>query len=129
MDGSAALSVFISAFGVASFAGLAALLRSGESLTAVRVLSSLLNSGLLGLGIALLWYHQFQDNIYFLVGVCLVAGLSGMATVDFILQALRQFGFSMLTGGRFVAPAPNQPSQPEQPAEPKLPKPEDKDVK
>jgi hypothetical protein len=94
------IGVFISSFGVAAFAGLAALLRTGTKLSVVTVLSQLLNSGLLGLGISLLWYTKFQDNIYFLVGVCLLAGLGGMTTVEFVLQAIRKGGFSINLGGK-----------------------------
>jgi hypothetical protein len=67
--------VFVSAFGVSSFAGLAALLRGGKQVTIIAVLSAVLNSGLLGLAIALVWYNKFQDNVYFLIGIQ-IGGLS-----------------------------------------------------
>jgi hypothetical protein len=98
------LGVFISAFGVAAFAGLAALLRSRTNPDCKNVFSTLLNSGLLGLGISLIWYTKFQDNVYFLVGICLVSGLSGMSTFDYILQAMRQAGFQILSGVKMTPP-------------------------
>lgn len=89
------LSVFISAFGVSSFAGLAALLRAGKQVNWVSVASAILNSGLLGLAIALLWYTKFQDNIYFLIGICVLAGLGGATMVDFVIQAVKSGGVSI----------------------------------
>ncbi len=83
------LWVFVSSFLVSAFAGVAALLRSGVSLTRLRVLSAVLNSGLVGLAISLMWYAHMKDNVYFLVGVSAVAGLGGMTTVDFVAAALR----------------------------------------
>jgi hypothetical protein len=93
-----AVGVFISAFCVAGLAGLAALLRSGKPLTWISVLTALLNSGLLGLGISLLWYTKFREDVHFLVGICLMAGLGGMNTVDWILAALKRGGFSVKIG-------------------------------
>jgi len=89
------IHVFISAFGVSSFAGLAALLRAGKEVGWVSILSAMLNSGLLGLAITLSWYVKFQDNIYFLIGVCILAGLGGATMVDFVVQALKSGGLSI----------------------------------
>jgi uncharacterized membrane-anchored protein len=94
--------VFISAFGVSSFAGLAALLRAGKEVNWISVASSVLNSGLFGLAIALLWYVKFQDNIYFLIGICILAGLGGATLVDFFIQAFKQGGISV--GGIMIRP-------------------------
>ena len=85
--------VFISSFLVSSLSGLAALLRTTETFTAKKLLSSILNSGLLGLGISLIWYLHFKDNVYMLIGVCLMAGLGGMTVVDFILIMMKNGGF------------------------------------
>ena len=92
------ISVFASAFTLASFAGLAALLRSGNQITLKTVISACLNSGILSIGIAMLWYTQFSDNVYFLVGICTLAGLGGMTAVDFILTALKKGGFNISIG-------------------------------
>jgi hypothetical protein len=89
------LYVFVSAFGVSSFAGLAALLRAGKGVNGIAVLSALLNSGMLGLAIALVWYHKFQDNIYFLIGICVLAGLGGATLVDFVVAAFKTGGLSI----------------------------------
>jgi len=98
MDAISPTGVFLSAFAVSALAGLAALLRSTNKLTVLAVISAILNSGLMGLGISLLWYTKFQDNIYFLIGICVLAGLGGMTTVDFVLTAIRKGGFSIKVG-------------------------------
>jgi hypothetical protein len=69
--------VFASAFLVSAFAGLAALLRSDSKINVKSIFSALLNSGCLGLAISLCWYSKFSDNIFSLVGICLLAGLGG----------------------------------------------------
>lgn len=89
------VGVFLSSFFVSAFAGLAALLRSVSPLTVKTVSSALLNSGLLGLAISLLWYVKYKDNLYFLIGCCAVAGLGGMTTVDFFLKAMQGGGFKI----------------------------------
>lgn len=102
-DGWTPLIIFASSFGIAALSGLAALLRSpANELTALRITSSVLNSGLLGLGISLLWYIQLQENLYFLVGVCAIAGLGGMTTLDFILGLIRKGGFTIQVGNNKV---------------------------
>lgn len=91
------LKVFWSAFGIASFAGLAALLRSGKKLTWLAVFAAMLNAGLIGLAICLLWYTKFrsEDNIYFLIGVCALAGLGGTTVIDFVIQLCKKGGVSI----------------------------------
>lgn len=83
-------------FGVTSFAGLAAILRSGQKLTMRSVLSAVLNSGLFGVGIATLWMHLYPDlqHPWFVVGVSLFAGLGGVSLMDFLYQAC-QNGFNI----------------------------------
>ncbi len=90
--------VFLSAFGVAALAGVAALLRSGVGLTWGLVVSSALNSGLLGLAVSLLWYMKLHDDVYFLVGLCVLAGLGGNVTLDFALALLRKGGLTIKLG-------------------------------
>ncbi len=87
--------VFLSAFGVSSFAGLAALLRAGKQVSLLSIFSAVLNSGMLGLAIALVWYTKFQDNIYFLIGICVLAGLGGATMVDFIVAAVKSGGVTI----------------------------------
>jgi hypothetical protein len=92
------VKVFAVSFGVSSLAGLAALLRAGKPISWLSVMSSILNSGLMGLCIALLWYTKFQDNVYFLVGVCVLAGLGGATTIDFVMAAIKSGGLSIKIG-------------------------------
>lgn len=85
------VQLFATAFGVSALGGLAALLRSPQKLTRKSVATYTLNTGAVGLAIALIWYTQFRDNLPLLVGLCVVAGLSGMASVDFLLEAAKRF--------------------------------------
>ncbi len=91
------LTAFWSAFGIASFAGLAALLRSGKAITPLSIFSAMLNAGLIGTAICLLWYTKFrsEDNIYFLIGVCALAGLGGTTVLDFVIQLCKKGGVSI----------------------------------
>lgn len=91
------MRLFGAVFGLSSFAGLASLLRSGRAVSPMSIASAMLNSGLLGLGIFLLWYTYFRDgdNIAFLVGVCLFAGLGGATALDFIVAAVRNGGINI----------------------------------
>jgi hypothetical protein len=76
-------------FGVSSVSGLAALLRSGQALTFRAVLSAFLNSGLFGVGIAMVWTHLYgMQYPWFMVGVSLLAGLGGISLMDFAYTVL-----------------------------------------
>lgn len=90
--------VFIASLGASATAGIAAYLRSGKPITKLALVTAGLNSGLLGLAIALLWYKKFQDNIHFLVGICVVTGLTGAAGLDFVLSAIQKGGLSINIG-------------------------------
>lgn len=85
------LGVFAAAFLLSGFAGLAALLRLGRAVTWWAALTYFLNCGLLGLGLGLLWYAQFRDNVYALVGLCVLAGLGGMATLEVVVGKIRKW--------------------------------------
>jgi hypothetical protein len=92
------LHIFAAAFSVACFAGLAALLRSHKHLDRLTVFSAMLNSGLLGLAISLIWYTNFkhsEDEIYIMIGICVLAGLAGTTTLDFILQLCKRGGLAI----------------------------------
>ena len=82
------MHVFMASGGLSSFAGLAELLRSGRPITPRAVIAAMLNSGLIGLALGLIWYTYFlgMGNIYFLVGVCTLAGLGG-ATMKMLVPA------------------------------------------
>lgn len=86
------LKLLLSAFGTSSFAGLAALLRSGKPVTVHSVLSAMLNSGLMGLGMFLVLYKHFEDNILLLVGTCILSGLGGMTLLDFCIELTKKGG-------------------------------------
>jgi hypothetical protein len=85
--------VFISAFAASTLAGVAAFLRSDKPINWKSITTAGLNSGLLGLAISLLWYKKFQGDIYFLVGICVLTGLTGAAGLDFVLTAFQRGGF------------------------------------
>lgn len=91
------IRIFISAFGIASLGGLAALLRSKKELTLRSVSSAILSSGIVGLIIALTWYNYFnkEGNIYFLLGVSALAGIGGMTVTDFVIQLLKNGGINI----------------------------------
>ena len=92
------LLVFLCSFVLAALAGLAALLRSEAQLTRKAVLSAALNSGLLGLAICLIWYTKFTENLFLLVGLTIMAGMGGTATVEWAVKAFRSGGFSVRFG-------------------------------
>lgn len=79
-------------FGVSSFAGLAAALRANKKLTPWGVITAMLNSGLFGLGLALVWVQNFTvpENGAFVIGVCVFAGLGGNTMLDFALELVKK---------------------------------------
>ena len=78
-------------FVVASLGGLAALLRSGQQLTPRQIFSALLNSGLLGIIIAMsLWKRYGAEDPFLLFGVSILAGFGGATTIDLITQYVRR---------------------------------------
>lgn len=92
------LSVFVSAFGVSAFAGLATLLRFGKKLSKLAVVSSMLNAGFLGLAIALIWYQNYQKaaNIHGLIGICVLAGMGGSTLTDILISLLSGAGIKVI---------------------------------
>jgi hypothetical protein len=84
-------TLHVVAFGVSALAGLAALLRSDTAMTRKTVAAHVLNAGVLGLGISLVWYSQFRDNVHLLVGLCVIVGLGGMSSVEFFTNLARNF--------------------------------------
>lgn len=100
------LGVFTASFVVAALAGIAALLRSGKPPSLLSIFSAALNSGLMGLCISLLWYVKFQENLYFLVGICVLAGLGGATTIDYVLDVIKKGGFNISVGPKGDASVP-----------------------
>ena len=94
--------VLISAFCLSAVAGVASLLRSPNTISRRTIISSVLNSGLLGLGIGLVWLLTFRENPYALVGTCLLFGLGGYTAVDFVLGLLQKGGFTIKLGSNGI---------------------------
>ena len=92
-----ALAVFGSAFGASAFAGLATFLRFAKKLSKLAVVSAMLNAGFLGLAIALIWYQNFRkaENVYGLIGVCVLAGMGGSTLTDLALSLLSGAGIKV----------------------------------
>lgn len=113
------LQVFLSAFALSSFGGLAALLRGNQPLSVRLVVAAIAYSGLAGLTIALLWYNYFSDqgNIYFLLGVSALAGVGGTTVIDFMVQAL----LKMMSGGLNISLGQPQNNNPRPPSEQQRP--------
>lgn len=92
------LSIFVSAFGVAAFAGLATLLRFAKKLSKLAVVSAMLNAGFMGLAVALLWYQNYRkaENVYGLMGFCVLAGMGGYTITDILLSLLSGAGIKII---------------------------------
>lgn len=91
------VGIFSAAFLLSALAGVAALLRSRSRITPKSVATSSLNSGLMGLGVSLVWYQKSED-VYFLIGLCVLVGLGGQPTFDFVLAVARKSVVSALLG-------------------------------
>jgi len=93
-------TVFTATFAISSLAGLAQLLRSGKELSRRNILSAMLNSGIFGLVIALVWWEKYSvepQGIWFLMGVSLMAGLGGVTLLDFAIEMIRGTGKISIT--------------------------------
>lgn len=92
MDDLDPMKTFASASGLGSLAGLAYLLRSGKELTRTAIASAMINSGLTSLAIAFLWfnYYREQNNTYFLLGICTLAGLGGASVTDLLVTLFKK---------------------------------------
>ena len=78
------------AFLGASFAGLSQQLRAGKELTWRAIAAAMLNSGFIGAILALIGYKTFADNLPYLIGISLLAGIGGASMLDFLLLMLKQ---------------------------------------
>lgn len=89
-----AFTVFVSAFGVSAFAGLATLLRFSRKIARIPIISAMLNAGFLGLAIALIWYQNYRkaENVYGLLGICVLAGMGGSTLTDLLISLLSGAG-------------------------------------
>ena len=100
MDGStiSPFGVFAAALAASATAGIAAYLRSNKPVTKLALITAALNSGLLGLAISLLLIDKMKGTPFFLIGVCVITGLSGAAGLDLVLTAIQKGGFQIKFG-------------------------------
>jgi hypothetical protein len=78
-------------FFVASIGGIAALLRGKQKITQRAFWSACLNSGLLGVGIALLLFDRLP--LHSVVAISILSGVGGASILDATIQAMRpKFG-------------------------------------
>jgi hypothetical protein len=91
------LWVFLSAFGVSAFAGLATYLRFSRKMSRMGLCSAMLNAGCLGLAIALIWYQHYRksENVYGLIGICVLAGMGGSTVTDILWSVLSGAGIKV----------------------------------
>ena len=91
------LSTLAASFGCAAFAGLATLLRFAKKLTKLKIVSTMLNSGFLGLAISLMWFREFEknENIYGLIGICVLSGMGGSTLTDALISLLGAGGIKI----------------------------------
>ena len=89
-----ALAVLLSAFGASASAGAATLLRFAKRISKLAVISAMLNAGFLGLAIALIWYQNYRkaENVYGLIGICVLAGMGGSTLTDLFISILSGAG-------------------------------------
>lgn len=92
-----ALSVFASAFGASAFAGLATFLRFARKISKLAILSAMLNAGFMGLAISLIWYQNYRasENVYGLIGICVLAGMGGSTLTDLAISLLSGAGIKV----------------------------------
>lgn len=85
-------TVLLIIFPTCSFAGLAALLRSGKELTARAIASAMLNSGFFGVITCAFLMHRNQgDFSWFTLAISLLAGVGGNTTYEAILESAVSF--------------------------------------
>jgi hypothetical protein len=77
------------AFLLSSLAGVGCMLRSPQTINLRNCLSTILNSGTLGLIVALLLYDHQRNNLFLLLGGCGLAGIGGVAFVELVSRVLQ----------------------------------------
>lgn len=97
-------------FIAASFAGLASHLREGGSINARMVTTAMLNSGLLGLIVFLLGYSRMGNDMPFLIGFSLLAGVGSASLMTFAVQLAKRRLAAML--GIDLCPLPPSEEKP-----------------
>ena len=77
--------LFLMIGGLCSVAGLAQLLRSDKEITIRNVLSAITMSVVVGVGIAMIWYHQWGDESpWFLFGLSTFASIGGADVIKLV---------------------------------------------
>lgn len=84
------LVLFSLAFNLAGSSGVAWLLRSNRKITLRSFLGAFLNSGYGGLITVLLWYKSFSNDVPFLMGLCCLAGIGGLTTVELMTRTFHR---------------------------------------
>lgn len=75
---------------VSALSGVAALMRTEPAWTYGKLWMVVMNSGLLGLGLSLVWWESFSTNPNVLVGICILIGLGGQPMLEVILSLLQK---------------------------------------
>ena len=87
--------VFASASVASGLAGVAAHLKNNTEIKRAAVITAFLNASMLGLAMSLVWFRSFKDNVYGLVGMCILMGLLGAAGQEFILSLILKSGLTI----------------------------------
>ena len=80
---------FVAAFGIASLAGLAALLRGKQEIRWRNFLATILYSGIIGLIISMFIFKYFEQNIPLLLAISGLTGIGGATALDLLRILLR----------------------------------------
>lgn len=87
--------VFLFASLASGCAGVAAYMKNNPEVKWAAMFTAFMNSGLLGLAMSLVWYKNFQDNIYSLIGLCVLIGLLGAAGQEFVMSLILKSGLTI----------------------------------
>src|SRR5688572_14619003 len=87
--------VFAFASIASGLAGISAYLKSNPDPKIAPLVTSFMNSGLLGLAMSLIWLRSFSDNVYSLIGLCVLIGLLGASGQEFALSLLTKSGLTI----------------------------------
>lgn len=88
--------IFLWAFLISSTSGFGWALRRNEPLTLRFTLSAILNCGMLGLIIALLFKHYWPERQYLLLACSGLAGIGGITTVQWSATLFRKIVLTVL---------------------------------
>lgn len=89
------LVIFLLSSILSVLAGFAYIYRTKETAKLRDFLSVGLNTGLCGLAISMIWYYKFKDQIYILIGFCILVGLMGPIGVEWVLNKFKSGGLTI----------------------------------